>query len=71
MMKTFMSLKSKQNVIQPLCRKDLTEFFMFEAGFSLMFAENNIDKDDVSYVCGIAFEAYLSLNQVLFAVNKE
>lgn len=44
---------------------------MFEAGFSLMFAENNIDKDDVSYVCGHCFRSISSLNQVLFAVNKE
>ena len=52
-------------------QKGLTEFFMFEAGFSLMFAENNIDKDDVSYVCGHCFRSISSLNQVLFAINKE
>jgi hypothetical protein len=36
-------------------QKGLAELFMFEAGFSLMFAENNIDKDDISYVCGHCF----------------
>ncbi|WP_425292389.1 hypothetical protein [Clostridium sporogenes] len=44
---------------------------MFEADFSLMFAENNIDKDDVFYVCGHCFRSISSLNQVLFAVNRE
>src|SRR5690554_956058 len=52
-------------------QKGLTEFFMFEAGFSLMCAENNIDKDDVSYVCGRCFRSMSSLKKVLFAINKE
>ncbi len=34
-------------------------------------AENNIDKDDVFYVCGHCFRSISSLNQVLFAINKE
>ena len=46
-------------------------FYVWEAGFSLMFAENNIDKDDVSYVCGHCFQKHIFPNQVLFAVNKE
>lgn len=36
-----------------------------------MFAENNIDKDNLSYVCGNCFRSISSLNQVLFAINKE
>lgn len=67
MMKTFKQAERYPTALQ----KGLTEFFMFEAGFSLMFAENNIDKDDVSYVCGHCFRSISSLNQVLFAVNKE
>lgn len=64
-------LKNQAERYPTALQKGLTEFFMFEAGFSLMFAENNIDKDDVSYVCGHCFRSISSLNQVLFAVNKE
>ena len=45
-------LKKQAERYPTALQKGLTEFFMFEAGFSLMFTENNIDKDDVSYVCG-------------------
>ena len=45
-------LKKQAECYPTALQKGLTEFFMFEAGFSLMFAENNIDKDDVSYVWG-------------------
>ncbi|WP_291648348.1 nucleotidyltransferase domain-containing protein [Clostridium sp.] len=46
-------------------------WYMFEASFSLMFAKSNIDKDDISYVCGHSFRSISSLNQVLFALNNE
>ena len=46
-------------------------YFMFEASFSLMFADDNVDKDDVSYVAGHCFRAVSCLNQVLFAKNGE
>ncbi|WP_337969851.1 nucleotidyltransferase domain-containing protein [Virgibacillus salexigens] len=46
-------------------------YFMFEASFSLMFARDNVDKDDVSYVVGHAFRTISCLNQVLFALNEE
>ncbi|MBC8587684.1 nucleotidyltransferase domain-containing protein [Paratissierella segnis] len=52
-------------------RKSLVDFFIFEAEFSLMFAKDNIDKDDLSYVCGHCFRSISCLNQVLFAVNRE
>ncbi|MCR1949830.1 MULTISPECIES: nucleotidyltransferase domain-containing protein [unclassified Clostridium] len=45
--------------------------YMFEASFSLMFTKSNIDKDDISYVCGHCFRSISSLNQVLFALNNE
>ena len=67
----FYDLKKQAERYPTALQKGLTEFFMFEAGFSLMFAENNIDKDDVSYVCGHCFRSISSLNQVLFAVNRE
>lgn len=46
-------------------------YFMFEASFSLMFAKANIDKDDISYVCGHCFRSISCLNQVIFALNGE
>ena len=44
---------------------------MFEASFSLMFAEDTADKDDIYYVCGHCFRSISCLNQVLFALNEE
>lgn len=44
-------------------------YFMFEANFSLAFADDNVDKDDVSYVSGCCFRTISCLNQVLFARN--
>jgi predicted nucleotidyltransferase len=67
----FYEFKKQAERYPTALQKGLTEFFMFEAGFSLMFAENNIEKDDVSYVCGHCFRSISSLNQVLFAINKE
>jgi len=67
----FYELKKQAERYPTALQKGLTEFFMFEADFSLMFAENNIDKDDVFYVCGHCFRSISSLNQVLFAVNRE
>lgn len=46
-------------------------YFMFEAPFSLMFAKDNVDKDDISYVAGHVFRTISCLNQVLFALNEE
>jgi len=64
-------LKSR-TVPYPQALKDtILRYFMFEAGFSLMFAEDNIDKDDIYYVCGHCFRSISCLNQVLFALNEE
>lgn len=64
-------LKSK-TIPYPQALKDaMIEYFMFEASFSLMFAEDNVDKDDVYYVCGHCFRSISCLNQVLFALNEE
>lgn len=68
---SFYDLKKQAERYPTDLQKGLAEFFMFEAGFSLMLAENNIDKDDISYVCGHCFRSISSLNQVLFAVNRE
>jgi hypothetical protein len=44
---------------------------MFEASFSLMFAEDNVEKDDIYYICGHCFRSISCLNQVIFALNDE
>ena len=67
----FYELKRQAERYPTALQRGLAEFFMFEAGFSLMFAKKNINKDDVSYVCGHCFRSISSLNQVLFAVNRE
>lgn len=44
---------------------------MFEASFSLMFAKDNVEKDDISYVTGHCYRSIACLNQVLFAMNEQ
>jgi len=36
-----------------------------------LFAKDNIEKDDLSYVCGHCYRSISCLNQVLFAINEE
>lgn len=67
----FYELKKQAEFYPTALQKGLAEFFMFEAGFSLMIAKKNINKDDISYVCGHCFRSISSLNQVLFALNRE
>lgn len=64
-------LKSKTKPYPRSLKDAIIGYFTFEASFSLMFAEDNIDKDDVSYVCGHCFRTISCLNQVLFAINEE
>ena len=68
---SFCELKKQAETYPSALQKGLTDFFMFETGFSLMFAKDNIDKDDISYVCGHCFRSISCLNQVLFAMNEE
>lgn len=64
-------LKSK-TISYPKPLKDaIIGYFMFEASFSLMFAKDNVDKDDISYVTGHCYRTISCLNQVLFAMNEE
>jgi len=66
-----LELKSK-TIPYPQTLKDaMVQYFMFEASFSLMFAEDNVAKDDAYYVCGHCFRSISCLNQVLFALNEE
>lgn len=52
-------------------QKELIHLFSFEAEFSLWLAENSIDKDDIYYLTAQIVRSVSSLNQVLFALNKE
>ncbi|MCY1104201.1 nucleotidyltransferase domain-containing protein [Shouchella clausii] len=51
-------------------KQALIQFFTFEASFSLMFMEANVDKNDLSYLMGHGYRAIACLNQVLFAKNE-
>ncbi len=64
-------LKSKTYPYPKALKEAITRYFMFEASFSLMFAEDNVDKDDIYYVAGHCFRSISCLNQVLFALNEE
>jgi len=63
--------KSKTKPYPQALKNAIVQYFMFEASFSLMLAEDNVDKDDIYYVCGHCFRSISCLNQVLFALNEE
>lgn len=63
--------KSIAEQYPPKLKKAIIEFFGFEAGFSLMFAESNARKNDLYYVTAHIVRAISALNQVLFAINEE
>src|SRR5690625_2371309 len=63
-------LKAKTQPYSPALKDAIIDYFIFEASFSLMFAKDNIDKDDVSYLAGHCFRVISCLNQVLFAMNE-
>ncbi|GAB3804071.1 nucleotidyltransferase domain-containing protein [Virgibacillus kimchii] len=64
-------LKSKTIPYPKPLRVAIIGYFMFEASFSLMFAKDNIDKDDISYVTGHCYRTISCLNQVIFSMNEE
>ena len=64
-------LKAKTSPYPKSLKDAIIGYFMFEASFSLMFAKDNVDKDDVSYVMVHCFRTISCLNQVLFAMNEE
>jgi predicted nucleotidyltransferase len=64
-------LKAKTIPYPQTLKEAIVRYFMFEASFSLMFAEDNVDKDDLYYVCGHCFRSISCLNQVIFALNEE
>ncbi|WP_277679605.1 nucleotidyltransferase domain-containing protein [Gracilibacillus dipsosauri] len=65
------NLKAKTKPYPKALKDALIGYFMFEASFSLMFAKDTVDKDDISYVMGQCFRTISCLNQVLFALNEE
>ena len=52
-------------------KKAIIDFFSFEAGFSLVFAQNSSEKDDIYYVTAHIVRSVSAINQVLFALNEE
>jgi predicted nucleotidyltransferase len=64
-------LKSKTKPYPQNLKDAIVQYFMFEGSFSLMLAEDNVDKDDIYYVCGHCFRSISCLNQVLFALNEK
>jgi hypothetical protein len=52
-------------------KKAIINYFSFEASFSLMFMEANLEKDDCYYVMGHCFRSISCLNQILFAKNDQ
>lgn len=64
-------LKAKTKPYPKKLQDAIVGYFMFEANFSLRFADDNVDKDDISYVSGCCFRTISCLNQVLFAKNEE
>lgn len=68
--KSICELKKRAETYPPALRKSLIDFFMFEAGFSLMFVKANSGADDKYYIAGHVFRIISCLNQVLFACNN-
>ncbi|GAB3044394.1 nucleotidyltransferase domain-containing protein [Virgibacillus ainsalahensis] len=66
----FEHLKERSEQYPPKMKEAIIQFFSFEASFSLMFMEANINKDDLSYMMGHGYRAIACLNQVLFAKNE-
>ena len=64
-------LKSKTKPYPKTLKGAIIGHFIFETSFSLLFAKDNIEKDDLSYVCGHCYRSISCLNQVLFAINEK
>lgn len=64
-------LQDKTHPYPPNMKEAIIRFFMFEAGFSYMFAAKNRNKQDAYYVAAHLVRSVSCLNQVLFALNGE
>ena len=67
----FLSAKRQAETYPSALKKSLTEFFLFEAGFSCSFAEKYAESGDPYYFTGHLFRSVSALNQVLFALNEK
>ena len=70
-MKRLADLKGKTVPYPKRLKESIIDYFMFEASFSAMLANGNVENDDISYVSGHCFRSISCLNQVLFALNEE
>lgn len=69
--KTFhIPLKNQAEIYPGALKKNLINFFIFEAEFSLMFVKANARAEDKYYIAGHVFRIISCLNQVLFACNN-
>ncbi|NLY54026.1 MAG: nucleotidyltransferase domain-containing protein [Firmicutes bacterium] len=66
----FKQLKSRAELYPTALQESLINFFVFEAGFSLMFVKANVKAGDKYYIAGHVFRVISCLNQVLFACNN-
>jgi len=64
-------LKAKTEKYPKPMQQAIIKYFMFEANYSLMYAADNVEKDDVSYVAGCCYRTIACLNQVIYALNEE
>lgn len=64
-------LKTKTAPYPKALKDAMLSRFMFEASFSCMLAEKNVDQDDSSYVAGHVYRSIACLNQAIFAWNGE
>ena len=63
-------LKNQAEIYPGALKKNLINFFIFEAEFSLMFVKANAGAEDKYYIAGHVFRIISCLNQVLFACNN-
>ncbi|GAB6085151.1 nucleotidyltransferase domain-containing protein [Alkaliphilus crotonatoxidans] len=66
-----LQMQGKTKSYPPKMKKAVIDYFMFEAGFSHMFAADNGGKDDLYYVAGHVVRSVSCLNQVIFALNEQ
>jgi len=64
-------LKAKTEQYPKTLQQAIIKYFMFEGNYSLMYAADNVEKDDASYVAGCCYRTIACLNQVIYALNEE
>lgn len=69
--KSISLLKAKATPYPKALKEAMIQYFLFETNFSMMFVQEQVEKDDLSYLLGHCYRTIACLNQVLFAVNEE